>query len=92
MYLTIKNQLRGLSKNDYEVLRLLCRLSKNLYNEALYSVRQYYFTEKKYLRYEDNYHHCKSSDNYEYLDLCRDNMDDDEIESTTAFIKNKYNA
>ena len=67
LYLTTKNQLRGLSKNDYEILRLLCRLSKNLYNEALYSVRQYYFTEKKYLRYEDNYHYCKSSDNYKLL-------------------------
>lgn len=67
MYLTIKNQLRRLSKNDYEILRLLCRLSKNLYNEALYSVRQYYFSEKKYLRYEDNYHYCKSSDNYKLL-------------------------
>ena len=67
MYLTVKNQLRGLSSKEYTALRELCRLSKNLYNEALYSVRQYYFAERKYLRYEGNYHACKSSENYALL-------------------------
>ncbi len=67
MYLTLKNQLRNLSVNDYKILRKLCRLSKNLYNEALYSVRQYYFMEKKYLRYENNYYICKNSENYKAL-------------------------
>ena len=67
MYLTVKNQLRGLSSKEYEALRELCRLSKNLYNEALYSVRQYYFAEHKYLRYEGNYHACKTSENYAFL-------------------------
>ena len=46
MYLTVKNQLRNLPVKYFETLRLLCHLSKNLYNEALYSVRQYYFTER----------------------------------------------
>ncbi len=67
MYLTVKNQLRHLSVHEYETLKKLCRLSKNLYNEALYSVRQYYFTEHKYLRYESNYHICKESENYKAL-------------------------
>ena len=67
MYLTVKNQLRYLSVHEYETLKKLCRLSKNLYNEALYSVRQYYFTEHKYLRYENNYHVCKESENYKTL-------------------------
>ena len=67
MYLTVKNQIRGLTADEYEALRLMCRLSKNLYNEALYNVRQYYFTERKYLRYEGNYHVCKSSENYAAL-------------------------
>ena len=67
MYLTTKNQLRNLSATEYETLRQLCRLTKNLYNEGLYSVRQYYFTEKKYLHYEGNYHVCKSSENYALL-------------------------
>ena len=42
-------------------------LVKNLYNEALYSVQQYYFTERKHLTYESNYHECKGSDNYKTL-------------------------
>ena len=67
MYLTVKNQLKNLSVHEYETLRTLCRLSKNLYNEALYSVRQYFFTERKYLHYENNYHVCKVSENYKAL-------------------------
>ncbi len=67
MHLTQKNQLRGLSKQEFATLQLLCRLAKNLYNEGLYAVRQYYFQEKQYLRYESNYHACKSSENYALL-------------------------
>ena len=67
MYLTVKNQLRNLPVKYFETLRLLCHLSKNLYNEALYSVRQYYFTERKHLTYESNYHECKVSENYKAL-------------------------
>ena len=67
MYLTVKNQLKNLSVHEYTTLRTLCRLSKNLFNEAMYSVRQYYFTERKYLRYENNYHVCKESENYQAL-------------------------
>ena len=67
MYLTVKNQLKHLSVREYETLRTLCRLSKNLYNEALYSVRQYFFVERQYLHYESNYHVCKDSPNYKAL-------------------------
>ena len=67
MFLTVKNQLRHLPVREYEILKKLCRLSKNLYNEALYGVRQYYFTEHKYLRYESNYHVYKDSENYKAL-------------------------
>ena len=59
--------MTGLSIREYQTLRLLCRLSKNLYNEALYSVRQFYFAERKYLRYEANYKFCKDSENYKSL-------------------------
>ena len=67
MYLTQKNQLRGLSKAEYSALRSLCVLSKNLYNSALYAVRQYYFAEKQYLHYESAYHACKDNENYKLL-------------------------
>ena len=69
MYLTVKNQLRHISAREYNVLRKLCRLSKNLYNEALYSVRQYFFAEHKYLSYKNNYHACKGSENYQALGI-----------------------
>ena len=67
MYLTQKNQIRGLSSKEFEALRVLCRLSKNLYNVGLYSIRQYFFQERKFLRYESNYHYCKVNENYKLL-------------------------
>ena len=67
MYLTQKNQIKGLTKAEYKALRELCRLSKNLYNVGLYSVRQFFFEEKRYLRYESNYHVCKDNENYKLL-------------------------
>ena len=67
MYLTQSNVIRRLSKEEYVMLREMCQYSNNLYNVALYNVRQYYFQEKKYLRYEENYHTCKENENYGLL-------------------------
>lgn len=67
MYATQKNQLRRLSKQEFNALSTLCRLSKNLFNVALYECRQYFFTERKRLTYESNYHLCKSNENYRLL-------------------------
>jgi putative transposase len=67
MYSTQKNQLRDLSKAEFLALRELCRLSKNLYNVGLYTVRQYFFEERKHLRYEAAYHLCKNNENYQLL-------------------------
>ena len=39
MYFSVKQQIAGMSVREYQTLRLLYRLSKNLYNESLYSVR-----------------------------------------------------
>ena len=55
MYLTVKQQLKHLSKDEYEILRDLTHIAKNLTNEALYNVRQYFFNEGKYLNYMENY-------------------------------------
>lgn len=62
-----KQQLKHLSKKEYLALKELCFLSKNMYNVALYSVRQYYFTEKKFLNYAKNYHLCKDNENFAML-------------------------
>jgi putative transposase len=67
MYLTQKNQIRNLNQAEFQALRELCRLSKNLYNVGLYTVRQYYFQEHKHLRYESAYHLCKDNENYRLL-------------------------
>ena len=67
MYLTIKQQVKHLSKDDYRSIRELCREAKNLTNQAIYNVRQYYFAEGKYLNYEKNYAFLKTSEHYRLL-------------------------
>lgn len=39
------------SNSLYKELDMLCFLSKNLYNVALYTVRQFYFENKKYINW-----------------------------------------
>ena len=67
MYLTVKQQVKHLSKEDYKSLKELCHVAKNLTNEAIYNVRQHYFKEGKYLSYHQNYSLLKSSPNYKTL-------------------------
>ena len=67
MYLTVKQQVKHLSKEEYSILRELCHTAKNLTNQAIYNVRQYYFNEGEYLKYEKNYALLKDSPNYKML-------------------------
>ena len=67
MYLTQTNVIRGLTKEQFNALTEMCRYSNNLYNYALYCVRQYWFENKKFLPYEQNYHICKTNENYKLL-------------------------
>jgi len=67
MYLTIKQQVKNLSKDDYCSIKELCHTAKNLTNEAIYNVRQYYFAEGKFLKYEKNYSLLKNSSSYKAL-------------------------
>ena len=67
MYLTVKQQIKHLSKEDYLTIKELCHIAKNLTNEAIYNVRQYYFTEGEFLKYEKNYTLLKNSPNYKAL-------------------------
>lgn len=67
MYLTQSNQIRGLSKEQFLQLREMCHYAKNLYNVGLYNIRQHYFTEKTFLKYESNYHVAKTNENYKLL-------------------------
>ena len=67
MYLTLKQQVKHLSKKEFRNLKYLCHIAKNLTNQAIYNVRQYYFNEKKYLSYNENYKMLKNSENYKKL-------------------------
>ena len=67
MYLTQINMIRGLTKAEYFQLRELCFFSNCLYNVALYNIRQQFFKDKTYLRFECNYRECKENDNYKLL-------------------------
>ena len=67
MYFTVKQQVKHLSKEEYLTIKELCHVAKNLTNEAIYNVRQYYFTEGEFLKYEKNYTLLKNSLNYKAL-------------------------
>ena len=63
MLLTFTNRLK-LNRAEDDALKALCRLSKNLFNVGLYNVRQYFFQQRKFLRYESSYHYAKPNENY----------------------------
>ncbi|AVQ26196.1 RNA-guided endonuclease InsQ/TnpB family protein [Fusobacterium periodonticum] len=67
MYLTLKQQVKHLSKKEFKILKYLCHIAKNLKNQAIYNVRQHYFNNKKYLSYNENYKILKNSENYKKL-------------------------
>ena len=56
-----------LNSSEKDILTELCHLSKNMFNVGLYTVRQYFFQERKYLSYESSYHLCKENENYQLL-------------------------
>ncbi len=69
MYLTVKQQIKHLSKEEYRYIKELCHIAKNLTNQAIYNARQYYFAEGEYLNYQKNYALLKTSVNYRLLNL-----------------------
>jgi hypothetical protein len=48
-------------------LSWFCHLSKNLYNEGNYLVRQEFINHGKWIRYNSLYHLLKTSGNYQLL-------------------------
>lgn len=67
IYAVQSNNIKGLSAEEYSVLREMCQYSNNLYNVALYNIRQHYFSQNEFLTYESNYHICKEDKNYSLL-------------------------
>ena len=52
---------------SHQAISALCHLSKNLYNESNYMVRQELFKKNKWIRYNKLYHSVKTSKNYQQL-------------------------
>lgn len=96
MYLAVRQQLNNLSKEEYLVLRELCHVSKNLYNQALYEIRQEYFKSKKYLNYYDVYKKLQGTENYSLLQAQVSQQTlkavDDNFKSFFGLIKKKLKA
>jgi len=66
-YLTQRQQLKRLSSKEFVALKELCRLSKNMFNVAIYNIRQHFFNTGQYLGYQDNYKISKHNENYGIL-------------------------
>lgn len=59
------------NNKHYKELDNLCFLSKNLYNSALYSIRQYYFQNKKYLNKFQLINEFTKNNQVDYIQLPR---------------------
>ena len=96
MYLAVKQQLNNLNKEEYLVLRELCHVSKNLYNQALYEIRQEYFKSKKCLNYYDVCKKLQGTENYSLLQAQMSQQTlktvDDNFKSFFELIKKKLKA
>ena len=80
MYLTVKQQLKHLSKEEYLSLKELSHTAKNLYNQAVYNIRQYYFQKNNSL--------LKSSENYKTLNS---NMSQQILKEVDGSFKSFFN-
>lgn len=94
MYL-IEKHIINKNHSFYNECDSLCFKSKNLYNQALYNVRQYFFENNKYLNYVENYHITKKQDSYKELPTKVSNQTlklvDQNFKSFFALLKKKNN-
>ena len=65
-FLTMKYHYKA-NDNEKKLLKLLCRISKNIYNCALYELRQMYFKNKSICTYFDLNKIIKNNVNYHIL-------------------------
>ena len=66
MFKTLKYKYTP-TKKERRLLRLFCHISKNLYNSALYILRQEYFKTKKLLSYYELNKILKTNENFHIL-------------------------
>ena len=61
----LKTTIRNLNNAEFSRLRTMCRTAKNLYNQALYLIRQEYETTGAYLNYYEMDRRMKTVTNLE---------------------------
>ncbi len=64
MLLITNNRVKSRNKTKLAILKDGTRASKDLYNKALYTIRQHFFERQEYLPYPKVYHLLKASDEY----------------------------
>ena len=67
MLLTTNIKIKSKNRTKLKILKRLTRSSKDLYNKALYRVRQHFFKTKEYLSYKKAYHILKEESEYRNL-------------------------
>lgn len=67
MILAYRQNLKKLNYSEKNILTDVCHISKNLYNDALYNVRQHFFNTGKLLDYSENEILLKDNCNYKKL-------------------------
>lgn len=67
MFLTCKYRLNNLDKIQYDMLKEMTYLSKNIYNSSLYEIKNYYNSTGKYLDYQKCWNIIKLTENYQKL-------------------------
>ena len=65
-FLTMKYHFKATAK-EKKLLKLLCRISKNIYNTSLYELRQQYFKNKSICTYFELNKIIKNNPNYHIL-------------------------
>jgi len=65
--LATNNRIKSKNKTKLSILKDLTRASKDLYNKALYTIRQHFFETNEYLPYPEVYKLLKTSDEYKRL-------------------------
>jgi len=65
--LTTNNRIKTKNKVKLTILKELTSNSKDLYNKALYTIRQHFFSTKEYLPYKEVYKLLKGSEEYKRL-------------------------
>jgi putative transposase len=67
LLLTVNNKIKSKNKVKLQILKELTKNSKDLYNKTLYTIRQYFFENNKYLPYKEAYKILKETEEYRKL-------------------------